>query len=387
MRVAFTLIGGKHWLGGQNYLLNLLRILQAYAADAVTPILFTGDDVDDCELEAFREFLQEPVIKTPLLGSSRRLRRALLPILLGKDPAVERLFQRQGVELVFENAIYYGWGFRVPVLAWIPDVQHRRLPGMFSFSGYWKRELGFRAQVGSGRTIMVSSESARKDCENFYPASRGHVQVVPFAVMANGANDVDPDLTRRHYGLPEHFFYLPNQFWKHKNHQAVIDAVSLLKKRGVEVVVAASGQSVDQRHPEFYRHLNRTVAEAAIADNFRFIGMVPYRDLLGLMKSSAAVINPSLFEGWSTTVEEAKALGVPLILSDIDVHREQAASAEFFDPADPAGLAEILARWNATGKARTTGAVTLQDMPKKFAENFARVAMLARQSWLSRNQA
>jgi glycosyltransferase involved in cell wall biosynthesis len=258
---------------------------------------------------------------------------------------------------------------------------------MFSFSGYWKRELGFQAQVRSGRTIMVSSEAARKDCENFYPSSRGHVQVVPFAVMVNGADGIDPGLTRQHYGLPEHFFYLPNQFWKHKNHQAVIDAVSLLKKRGIEVVVAASGQSADPRHPEFYRQLNRTVAEAGIADNFRFIGMVPYRDLLGLMKASAAVINPSLFEGWSTTVEEAKALGVPLILSDIHVHREQAMNAEFFAPDDPAGLADILARWNEPGKARTTGAATSADMPKKFADNFARVAMLARQSWLSRNKA
>lgn len=37
-------------------------------------------------------------------------------------------------------------------------------------------------------------------------------------------------------------------------------------------------------------------------------------------------VNPSFYEGWSTTVEEAKSIGVPLLLSDIPVHREHGAS-------------------------------------------------------------
>ncbi|NIO41379.1 MAG: glycosyltransferase [Burkholderiales bacterium] len=56
-------------------------------------------------------------------------------------------------------------------------------------------------------------------------------------------------------------------------------------------------------------------------------------DLYALMRGSIAVVNPSLFEGWSTTVEEAKAIGAPLVLSDIAVHREQAGGdAVYFEP-------------------------------------------------------
>lgn len=58
---------------------------------------------------------------------------------------------------------------------------------------------------------------------------------------------------------------------------------------------------------------------------------------------SVAVINPSLFEGWSTTVEEAKSLGVPLILSDLSIHREQTGgAASFFNPEDPTDIARVL---------------------------------------------
>ena len=55
-----------------------------------------------------------------------------------------------------------------------------------------------------------------------------------------------------------------------------------------------------------------------------------------LMRTSMALINPSRFKGWSTTVEEAKSFGVPLILSDIDVHREQTdGTARYFGIDDP----------------------------------------------------
>ena len=61
------------------------------------------------------------------------------------------------------------------------------------------------------------------------------------------------------------------------------------------------------------------------------------------MRNCISIINPSLFEGWSSTVEEAKSLGKNTILSDLNVHREQNPSgAIYFDPHNPEDLAEIL---------------------------------------------
>ena len=69
--------------------------------------------------------------------------------------------------------------------------------------------------------------------------------------------------------------------------------------------------------------------------------MVPREDLYQLIRQSLAVLQPSLFEGWSTTVEEAKSIGKQIILSDLPVHREQVESgARFFDANDPNSLAE-----------------------------------------------
>jgi glycosyltransferase involved in cell wall biosynthesis len=109
------------------------------------------------------------------------------------------------------------------------------------------------------------------------------------------------------------------------------------------MLVVSTGSPDDYRNPDHYRSLCARVTELGIDDAFVRLGVVPYRDLLALMRHALAIINPSLFEGWSTTVEEARALGKRVLLSDIPTHREQSpAHAVFFDPRDPAGLAGLM---------------------------------------------
>ncbi len=86
--------------------------------------------------------------------------------------------------------------------------------------------------------------------------------------------------------------------------------------------------------------------EAGVASDLLMPGMIPYEDLMPLMQASSALLNPSLFEGWSTTVEEARAAGVPMILSDLAVHKEQAENqAIYFDRYCADSLAECLANF------------------------------------------
>jgi glycosyltransferase involved in cell wall biosynthesis len=90
------------------------------------------------------------------------------------------------------------------------------------------------------------------------------------------------------------------------------------------------------------------VKDLDVLDNFCPLGVVPAHDLAALTRYSSAIIDPSLFEGWSTTVEEAKSLGKHVVLSDIPVHREQnPVLATFFSPEDTNALPAILWEvWN-----------------------------------------
>lgn len=344
IRVAFTLISGKNWTGGYNYLLNLVRVLAEHQPGQLVPVLFFGTDTDESEAAPFVQVPGAEIVRTPLMNQSRKARSIAISLVVGCDVRVRSLFRLHGIDVVFESAQFFGARLDIPAIAWIPDFQHRVLPHLFTRAGYWKRELGFRAQVAGGRTIMLSSEDSRLACERYYPATIGRTHTVRFAVPATRLpTPADARAIADAYGLPADYVFLPNQFWKHKNHLLVVQALALLRDRGRPVVVAASGKQLDPRNPEHFGKVKAAIESSGLSDGFRLLGMLPYEHLAPLACASVALLNPSHFEGWSTTVEEARSLGVPMLLSDLPVHREQASiNALYFDRYSAVSLADAL---------------------------------------------
>lgn len=106
----------------------------------------------------------------------------------------------------------------------------------------------------------------------------------------------------------------------------------------------------------------------------KFIGFIPKEDLEKLIVASLAIIQPSLFEGWSTVIEESKQYNKYLIASDIAIHFEQMENYPnkiFFSKSDPLDLSE---------KIRTvlTSGLNIQDYSyekdiETFAKNFLQI--------------
>ncbi len=381
MRVAFPLFGGNDWTGGRNYLLNLVRALATHCPGVLTPVLFFGGDVTAEETDPFGRLPGVELVKTSALDRDRRLRSLAVSLAFGADGAMKHLLADQRIDVVFEAAQFFGARINIPAIAWLSDFQHRHLPRHFSPFARLKRELGFRAQIAAGRTVMLSSDDACKDCERFYPATKGRTHTVHFAVTPPAPMEAYAVRSIADgYGLSHDFFYLPNQFWLHKNHLLVADALALLRQQGRRVVVVASGNTRDPRAPEHYELLCERIRLLGVEEDFRLLGLIPYEHLGALMRASVALLNPSLFEGWSTTVEEARALGVPLILSDLSVHREQAGDgASYFDRSSAASLAEVLAGFRplpAEERDRRSkeAAAAAESRVSAFAQEFVAVA-------------
>ena len=68
------------------------------------------------------------------------------------------------------------------------------------------------------------------------------------------------------------------------------------------------------------------------------------------MKGARFLIQPSLFEGWGTVLEDAKVLDKTVLLSDIPVHREQMnEKCTLFEPHDADELARLIVyNWEKT---------------------------------------
>ena len=375
IRVAFCLQLSNGWLGGVNYYKNLINIIISNRQVNIEPVVFVPRDYDK---NIAKDFPEVEFVETGLLEGRRSFRGIIAGIerrLRGHSLMLERLLESKNID-VLSHASDANIFKNVPVMGWIPDFQHKYLPEFFSKEECIYRDKIFLKMSKMTDCVLLSSNDALKDYKKFYAdyVKKAVVYqfVVPFEACEYDANEL-----RNKYDLKQEFFYCPNQFWQHKNHKVIVEALSLLKKENIQVV--CSGNAGDYRNASYFNSLMELVKECRIEDNFKVLGMIPYSDVKALMQECTALLNPSLFEGWNTMVEEGKSLGKRMILSDLDVHKEQnAEGAVYFNRNEAADLARamqaVLAdRTFYEKKLRKKAQSKLKKREKKAAEKYREI--------------
>lgn len=294
-----------------------------------------------------RRILRMPEKSQPLRGEIRM--RHLLNL---TDPSDLFLSARRlEIDVLLPLMDVPAWEPPVKIIGWVPDFQHFKLPELFSESERKHRDRAIRRLTENAKYIILSSNTARDHFVDFAPAHSAKARVVPFpSLLAFDPPSGDTGATLTQFNLPRKFALVTNQFWTHKNHLAVVEALGHLAKRGMRIPTVMTGLPADYRDPanETLSRLLQSIAAANLSGQVIVLGHVKYADLVNLIRTAAVIIQPSRFEGWNTTVQDAKALGRPLLCSDLPVHREQAQASLGFFPCDrPDVLAELLSKfWN-----------------------------------------
>src|SRR5256712_417327 len=344
LKIALHPMGGVSWPAGEIYLRNLCYSLRHMGQRELRTALLVADALPatrECArtIEADDVLVyQRPRRWTPLWGINALTRR-----LWSRDIVMEGMLKEHGINVVFGPTLVDEY-CRIATLAWLYDFQHTHLPSMFSDEERLKSDRVLDQCARSATRIIVDTESSRKDFASFAPRYVGKVRVLsPISYIPDSVYDSELDSLLKMYHLPEKFVYLPNQFWKHKNHEIVFRAVKGLKDRGIRISVVCTGNPVDYRHLTHFADLFEKLSRWNIREEVLYLGFVPHDHVLMLMRQSLCVMNPSLFEGWGITVDEARSLGKRVLLSDIPAHREQSpAKAAFFDPHNCDDLLEKL---------------------------------------------
>ncbi len=230
---------------------------------------------------------------------------------------------------------------------WIPDLQELFLPQYFSKKEIKSRCGKIKEIIKCSGHIVFSSQDALDSFNKYYPEGANLKRsVLHFAskIDATELNDEEyaKDVLDK-YKIKTPFFYCPNQFWIHKNHKCLFKAISILKKDNIDIKVVCSGATEDYRNPDYYPSIEDFIEKNHLQENIKIVGFVSRAEQLVLLRSSCAIIQPSLFEGWNTSIEEAKSMNKYLILSDLNVHKEQVCSnVTFFARNNPDSLAYAL---------------------------------------------
>lgn len=373
IRVGFILtFDGTTWLGGVSYFRNLLRALRDLPHPRIEPLIFVGERTEESVLA---QFPAQTTVRSSLLdaGSSSWNVRRIIAKLCGRDLLLEGLLRRHGIQALSHQGFFGSLG-RIPAFGWIPDFQERHLPEFFSLAEIEARARKYKLFCRVCPVVILSSQDARQDLETLDRRCAGKAKVLHFVADAMAPSEEVTLATTRRLRVSQPYFHLPNQFWNHKNHLLVVEALRLLQKRGVKARVVATGNTSDHRQPAYFNQLMQRIRDGGVERCFTMLGTVAYEDLYALMADSVAVINPSRFEGWSTTVEEAKSLGKKVLLSDLAVHREQAPKRSWYFSPDnaeelAAGMAAALESYDpgAERKAIREAQASLPDRRRAFA--------------------
>lgn len=317
LRVGVPLIGGKEWLGGIAYIEVLVKALNMLP-EPERPhlsVILTDSTLPKLDLHSHILHLIDSFY---YVGTH--------PEICKHDSQRFRCF-KDFSELALVIDFFYPYSGVIPGLcsaAWIPDFQHIHLPHFFSREEIAGRNHQFGSIADNACLAVFSSKDAEKDFRTLYPQSPVQTRILSFHAQPEEAwYTFNPVAVQHAYNLPDRFLICCNQFWIHKNHELMFKAFAKVLESARDVHLVCTGSISDYRDSTFFPRIQRLIETLGISDHVHILGTLPRRDQIQLMRRALAVIQPSLFEGWSTVVEDARVLGKTIILSDLPVNYEQ----------------------------------------------------------------
>lgn len=358
----------ENWAGGLYYVLNIIKSLK-FLDDHQLPfiVVFYKEEKLLHEIES----IQYPYLEYKHIAYSPKKWDYYKTKLLGTR--LRDYYASDEVTFVypFNLGQPYVKGLRkLKKFYWIPDFQFKYYPQYFSKDALSQKEERIIEFIEQQLPIVFSSQDAKNDFFRFYPHANNVTQVLPFVSIMPDLSQFDAQEILKKFEITTPYFVCTNQFWKHKNHKVIFEALTILKHRGIKVQVVFTGKEYDYRHPEYFNEIKNFVAKNDLIAQVNFLGFIDRTDQLMLIKNAMSVVQPSLFEGWSTVVEDTKALNQFIILSNIGVHQEQIdTNCFFFDAKNAEDLADKIAMvWESGVNIKN---INYNSAIKKFAEQFS----------------
>lgn len=353
LKICLMMQGGHGWIGGSEYIKNIILALGSLPAELRKTFevnLFCNDLSEDEFVSQIRPHLNQIYTESFSLQPitlPNRLRWKLSLSFLRINNPIESFLNREKIDFVYPYFSRTTGKKLYRSAAWIYDFQHKYLPQLFTPEAIQHRDKVFANIAKYAPTIVLSSKTTESDLHKFFPETIGKTTVLSFRTSPRSEwYTGDPLQTQKKYHLPDRFFIISNQFWQHKNHLVVLEALKLLREHSLYPVVVCTGHIYDFRKPDYSDTILQKIHQWGLAQQVFLLGLIPKIDQIQLMRRSLVVIQPSLFEGWSTLVEDARCLGKHLILSDLPVNQEQNPPHSIFFKRDSADhLANFLAKY------------------------------------------
>jgi len=231
------------------------------------------------------------------------------------------------------------------LVGYVPDYQHRHLPHLFSAKELAERDEVFGSLVAGSDAVVMNARTVEEDIRRYASGHLPGMHVLPFSPNLEPEWLTDrPELCEK-YAVGGSYFIICNQFWMHKDHLTAFHAMAELAQRRPDVSLICTGSMADYRDPTYLGKLQTDAAKLGLGSRLRFLGHIPKRDQIELLKRAVALIQPTRFEGGpgGGSTYEAVAIGQKVLLSDLPVNLEvDGGDVRYFACGDHVALAELM---------------------------------------------
>ena len=267
----------------------------------------------------------------------------------------------------------------VPVVSLVHDLQTLYYPEFFDPADRHERDRFFRQACRVAARLVCVSEYTRASVLEHSGLPPERVVAIPSApqkrLAAPGTLAVERVLASLQLA-PERYLLYPANFWRHKNHELLLTAFGMYRAAHAQtdLKLVLTG-SPSPRRDELMEATRRMGLAGAVV----FAGYLPEEDFAALLFRSAAMIFPSLFEGFGMPVLEAMAAGVPVLCGNLTSLPEIAGTeaALLFDPRRPAEIVAAIERLESDPALRAQ----LAERGRRRAAEFLTPEQMAARYW------
>lgn len=231
----------------------------------------------------------------------------------------------------------------IPTIIPIFDLMHRYRSDIPELQEKYKeREKLYTYQCKHAAMILVDSEVGKQHVLECYgtvaEGVEDRIRVLPF---------IPPDYIYEGqesqsfpYEIFDKYIFYPAQFWTHKNHKRLLEALKQLKDKGVIVNLVLVGSEQNNE-----RAVSDLIVDLELQDQVKILGYVNNPEMIYLYRHARALVMPTLFGPTNIPQLEAFVLGCPVATSGIYGIPEQVGDAALlFDPENVDEIAESIER-------------------------------------------
>jgi FkbM family methyltransferase len=277
---------------------------------------------------------------------------------------------------------YSKFDFDIPAILHLHDLQHLHFPENFSPGDIAARNRLYGLSADLSSKVIATSDFVREDILSRMKVPSDRVVTIPATwdpKIQAGLATFSPEQAREHYSLPSLFGLFPSQFWPHKNHARLVEALAIVRQKAprLDFKLVFTGN----RNQSGWPKVSETIDRLGLSQEVACLDYVPVEHLAGIYKNAAFCVMPSTFEASSYPVIEAQLLGCPAMCSDVTSLPELTRNGAglLFDPFDTEDIAAKMLFWlenpedAAACAARAARKVRVEHSMEAYASAIARV--------------